>query len=184
MDIELDFMFQQYWNEKWKDCGIVFSSLQKRYLVSNYGRIGVVKKGQQEVNLQKPYNVNGYHVLNVRQDKYGTTMFYIHKLVANCYLEKGLSGQIYVIHKNYNKTNNYVENLAWATASERGAHQKHNPDFVKVKHKAKYHKIEGEKLELLKRRISDPKRKTKLRLIAKQFGISESHLYRIKKGLR
>ena len=34
----------------------------------------------------------------------------------------------------------------------------------------------------LKKRINDPNRKTRLRLIAKEFGISEMQLCRIKRG--
>jgi hypothetical protein len=34
----------------------------------------------------------------------------------------------------------------------------------------------------LKRKIFDPKRKSRLKIIAKQFGISEMQLYRIKSG--
>jgi hypothetical protein len=35
---------------------------------------------------------------------------------------------------------------------------------------------------MIKRKLSDPKRKTRMKMIAKQFGISEMQLYRIKTG--
>ena len=35
---------------------------------------------------------------------------------------------------------------------------------------------------MIKKKIFDPNRRTRMRLIAKQFGISEMQLYRIKSG--
>jgi predicted DNA binding protein len=43
-------------------------------------------------------------------------------------------------------------------------------------------KLTESKVRLLKKKIFDPNRKTRLKMLAKQFGISEMQLYRIKSG--
>ena len=103
-------------------------------------------EGKPSLILFKPVIVNKYPALNIRIDKFGTQLYYIHKLVAELFLPPPSENQKFVIHKDYNPNNNYVENLAWASAKERGSHQKHNPLFVKVKSKPKYKKLgEGRK---------------------------------------
>lgn len=172
----------------------------RKYLISNYGRLATWDGVPQEegshpvlngmsppigddipAKLFKPVIVNKYPALNIRIDKFETKLHYLHKLVALHFLLSPDEGQKFVIHKDYNKGNNYVENLAWATAKERGEHQSNNPNFVKVKSKPKYKKLSDARKALLIQKINDPGRKTRLKLLAKQFGISASHLYRIKK---
>jgi predicted DNA binding protein len=46
----------------------------------------------------------------------------------------------------------------------------------------KGHKLTSTQVMLLKKKIFDPNRKTRLKFLAKQFGISEMQLYRIKSG--
>ena len=43
-------------------------------------------------------------------------------------------------------------------------------------------KLDSTQVMRIKRMIFDPQRKTRMRIIAKQFGISEMQLYRIKTG--
>ncbi len=68
------------------------------------------------------------------------------------------------------------------------AHQQKNPVVLEAREKQKGRKtVKGHKLTAtqvirLKKKILDPNRKTRLKLIAKQFGISEMQLYRIKSG--
>ena len=91
-----------------------------------------------------------------------------------------------VIHKDYNKANNHIDNLQYTNRKELTEHNKNNPAVIRAKKEAllkpKYAKLTPEKVRLLKKKIFDPNRRTRLRLIAKQFGISEMQLYRIKSG--
>ena len=61
-------------------------------------------------------------------------------------------------------------------------HHKKNPELIKRKGTIKYSKLTEGRVRLRKKKIFDPNRKTRMRLIAKQFGISEMQLYRIKSG--
>jgi hypothetical protein len=85
-------------------------------------------------------------------------------------------------------------NLKWATREEMLQHQHTSPKVQKAriqsgKRIAEYSKnnITGNKLTIsqvihVKKLLADPKRKTRLKIIAKKFDISEMQLFRIKKG--
>ena len=174
-------MIRNYWNEKWKE--IVFDdniSPIEKFKISNYGRIIHCKTEKQF--LVKEYYINGYQNLHLKQKKNGkSTSRYVHKLVAEHFLEK--KDGICVIHLNYDKTDNRVENLKWATKKEKETHQFSNPKFKYIVRKTPYNaKLTETKVKLIKRKINDPNRRTRLKMIAKQFGISEMQLYRIKTG--
>jgi len=100
--------------------------------------------------------------------------------VAQHFLEQG--DGVYVIHLNYDKKNNKVENLKWATKKEKENHQFTNPEYLNRPKKRTYSKLTEAKVRLIKRKIHDPNRRTRMKMIAKQFGISEMQLYRIKSG--
>ena len=63
------------------------------------------------------------------------------------------------------------------------AHQQLNPAVTEAREKQKGrktqqgHKLTATQVMRLKKKIHDPNRKTRLKLIAKQFGISEMQLY-------
>ena len=85
--------------------------------------------------------------------------------------------------------NNHVTNLKWATKREMELHQQKKPKRFKSaraqrKERKPYkgHKLNATQVKRLKRKIFDPNRKTRLKILAKQFNISEMQLYRIKSG--
>jgi hypothetical protein len=174
-------MIRNYWNEKWKE--IEFDakiSEDEKFKISNHGRI-INCKLEKEI-LVKEYFINGYQNLPLKQRKNGKqTSRYIHKLVAEHFLEK--NDGVCVIHLNYDKTDNRLENLKWATKREKEIHQFSNPEYKnKVRKYPTNAKLTETRVKLLKRKINDPNRRTRLKMIAKQFGISEMQLYRIKIG--
>lgn len=173
-------MIRSFFNEKWEE--VIFDegiAETEKFKISNHGRV-INCKGEEEF-LVKKYFINGYQNLTLKQRKNGKqTGRYVHKLVAQHFLEKK-ENDLYVIHLDYDKTNNHVDNLKWATKEEKEKHQFSNP-----KHKATfrrtYSKLTEGRVRLIKRKIFDPNRKTRMKIIAKQFGISEMQLYRIKSG--
>lgn len=174
-------MIRDYWNEEWKT--IVFDdniSDSEKFKISNFGRIINCKTSEE--TLVKRYYINGYQNLPVTQKKSGKrTSRYVHKLVAEHFLEK--NDGIYVIHLDYDKTNNHVDNLKWATKREKELHQFSNPKYKNmVRKKPSNTKLTETKVKLIKRKINDPNRRTRMKMIAKQFGISTMQLYRIKSG--
>ncbi|EMY80283.1 HNH endonuclease [Psychroflexus gondwanensis] len=173
-------MIRNYWNEQWKP--VVFDEKiadTEKYKVSNYGRL-IKCQSFREV-LVKEFFINGYQTIPLKQKANGkSTSRYVHKLVAQHFLEQG--DGIYVIHLNYDKKDNKVENLKWATKKEKENHQFTNPEYLNRPKKRTYSKLTEAKVRLIKRKIHDPNRRTRMKMIAKQFGISEMQLYRIKSG--
>ncbi len=151
------------------------------YYVSNYGRLVRIKNDNPL--LFNPYIMNGYPYFRVKKNepkKFKT--FYLHKVVASHFLEQGEG--IFVIHLNYDKMNNHIDNLKWATKREKELHQWKNPKFIEAKKKNKrsYAKLSENNVRLIKKMINDPNRRTRLRIIAKRFGITTMQLRRIKTG--
>lgn len=173
-------MIRNNWNEKWKD--IVFDdgiAEHEKFKISNYGRI-LNCKGEKEF-LVKVSFINGYQNLPLKQRVNGkSTSRYVHKLVAQHFLEQ--NDGIHVIHLNYDKTDNRLDNLKWATKREKELHQFANPEYENYARKRGSVKLTETKVKLIKRKINDPNRRTRLKMIAKQFGISEMQLHRIKTG--
>jgi hypothetical protein len=173
-------MIRNYYNEEWKD--IVFDeriAKFEKYKISNYGRI-LNCKGKEEVLVKESY-INGYQTLPLKQEvNKKSTSRYVHKLVAQHFLEQG--DGVYVIHVDYDKRNNKLENLKWATKKEKEEHQFTNPEYLNRPRKRTYSKLTEAQVKIIKRKIHDPNRRTRMKMIAKQFGISEMQLYRIKSG--
>lgn len=121
--------------EMWKDV----KGYENIYQVSNYGRIRSVDrkyksklKYQKEIikkgKILKPIvNKNGYQYVNLSKNG-KTKIFLLHKLIADCFLDKnnfkyidekdrkGLkSKKLDINHKDENKTNNKIENLEYCT---------------------------------------------------------------------
>lgn len=180
-------MIRFFWNEEWKELVFEEGALRKRYAISNYGRIVSYVDEISSGDLIKGGVLQGYTTLPMRP--YGKSKtFYVHKLVAELFHEKENDNQVYVIHLDYNKKNNFYKNLRWADKNEMLAHQKDNPLVIESREKQRGRTmVKGQKLTAtqvlrLKMKINDPNRKTRLKMLAKQFGISEMQLYRIKSG--
>jgi len=174
-------MIRNYPNEQWKE--VKFDdkiSEKEKFKISNYGRILNCKT--EEEFIVKEYFINGYQNLPLKQKVNGKlTSRYVHKLVAEHFIEK--NDGICVIHLNYDKTDNHVRNLKWATKKEKEIHQFTNPEFKNIVRKRPSNaKLTETRVKLIKRKLNDPNRRTRLKMIAKQFGISEMQLYRIKTG--
>ncbi|MBL7473950.1 HNH endonuclease [Robertkochia sediminum] len=171
-------------DEVWKDLKRDNWRDNEHYKISNYGRVISFKHDPEGV-LLNPGKVGGYSVITaIKKDK-KNDLVYIHRAVAELFL-KNDEGKRFVIHLDFDKLNNQIENLAWATRGELTAHNSNNPKVIQAKERKKTHrtyaKLTEAKVKLIKRKINDPNRKTRMKMIAKQFGISEMQLYRIKSG--
>lgn len=159
----------------------------KNYAVSNLGRIAAFVHTLDDGKLLRGGLIGGYPSLKIRINKKDKT-HYVHKLVGEYFIEKESEDCTYLIHLDYDKQNNAVKNLKWVNKETYLEHQRNNPSVIKAKKKqAQYlpdvgHKLTSTDVLRIKKKIWDPDRKTRLRMIAKQFGISEMQLYRIKSG--
>ncbi|MFK7781486.1 HNH endonuclease [Psychroserpens sp.] len=173
-------MIRDYWNEEWKE--IEFDtkiSENEKFKISNYGRIINCKTNKEF--LVKKYYINGYQNLPLIQKENGKhTSRYVHKLIAEHFLEK--KDGICVIHLNYDKTDNRIENLKWATKREKEIHQFNNPNWegiVKRRNK-NIGKLDEGKVKIIKRQLKN--NRTRIKMIAKRFGVSDMQIHRIKTG--
>ncbi|QEH40050.1 NUMOD4 domain-containing protein [Chitinophaga sp. XS-30] len=172
-------------NEVWKDLQIKNkAALRKRYAVSNMGRVISYRESIEDGKLLTGSTVEGYTVLNIKPaDTYQS--LYLHREVAKLFSPKSGRSQKYVIHLDFDKKNNKVSNLRWASKEEMEKHQQKSPAKLAYKEKQR-NRLKGLKLNVakvksIKRLLEKPGRKT-MKQIAEQFDISEMQLYRIKSG--
>jgi hypothetical protein len=175
-------MNKHYWNEEWKDIEFEITGDKPRYTVSNYGRLKSFQTDPENGSLLKGSVIQGYKALNIRFKDKKTWSRYVHKLVAESFVQKKDPSQTYVIHLDYNKQNNYAGNLQWASKEEVEAHQKKNPvERKKPDPKTtKSYKLTETKVKMIKRLLL--RDKNRLKMIAKQFGITHTQLNRIRSG--
>ena len=95
---------------KISSCGTIMS-----YDKEVKGRRGVIKSRE----LKTSDNGKGYR--NVMLFNNGRKMLYVHRLVAEAFIEK-VEGKDFVNHKDGNKSNNNVDNLEWCNRSENMLH--------------------------------------------------------------
>ena len=118
-----------FWNEKWVriDFG---DDDAPRYEVSNYGRLKSFQTNRKEGKIIKGSVIQGYSSLNIRISRGKSANRYVHKLVAEHFLEQKSPRHRFVIHLDYEKQNNYHKNLKWATKDEVAEHNKDNPAML------------------------------------------------------
>lgn len=169
-------MQNKYKKEIWKD--IVFpDNIRKdqNFKVSNFGRIrsfNILKKGR----ILKQGKINGYKSIAVKQKNNKYTTKYVHRLVAKAFLEKK-EDETLVIHLDYKKRNNKVENLKWVNKEDANKHLRKNK-----RTNPKNAKLTLAKVKEIKKIVADPNRTKTFKEIAKKFKISDMQLYRIRTG--
>ena len=174
------FPIVNYWNEKWERINFPEFDNQIHYEISNYGRIKSFQNTQEGVLIQGSL-IQGYQSLNVRfQNK--SVNHYIHKLVAKHFCQQNSPKDTFVIHLDYNKLDNRADNLQWADRSKVTEHNKNNPSVVNrlIPLRTKNYKLTEGKVMLIKQMLKSDK--SRLKMIAKQFGITHTQLNRIRSG--
>jgi len=175
-------MIRDFKNEIWAPYSNDLWSDEDEYLVSNLGRIQRKKVSDNEWKLSKTSLIGGYDSFWIRKKgKKSSSSCYVHRVVALLFLERK-EGESFVIHLDFDKLNNKATNLKWVNKTDMFLHHKNNPKKIARKGQVTSSKLTEGRVRLIKKKIFDPNRKTRMRLIAKQFGISEMQLYRIKSG--
>lgn len=184
-------MIRFYSNEIFKEIATDVP-LKYRYAVSNRGRLISFTESFNDGNLLKGSVSDGFRAFRYERTENGKKIrktFFIYKLVAELFIPKTSEEQQYVLHLDYVRDNDSVQNLRWATFEERQIHNKKSPRVINSKRKLIEHnlKADGRKLTTtkvmyLKKLLNKPKQNTRIKMLAKQFGISEMQVYRIKRG--
>lgn len=170
-----------FWNEKWR--AIPFDEVENppRYEVSNYGRLRSFQVNP-EGEIIKGSVIQGYKSLNIRLPHARTANRYIHKLVAEFFVDKPSDEHRFVIHVDFDKLNNHHENLKWVTRDDMHEHNRQNPTLKEkvVPRRTKNYKLTESKVLMIKKMLKNDK--NRLKMIAKQFGITHTQLNRIRSG--
>jgi DNA-directed RNA polymerase specialized sigma subunit len=160
-------------DEEWRD--IPFTD--KRYQVSNYGRVKSFCYDQVNGRIVKPGNIKGFYNVSLRV-KGKKRSYLVHKLTAELFIPKENDLQDVVIHLDWNKTNNHVDNLQWVTKEEsyRRMHKVLQEARKKAGKIVTSSKLTPEDVKVLKGLLQ---KGVKQNLIAKLFAISEMQVSRI-----
>ena len=180
-------MIKKLPGEVWKS--LVFSGsreLRNRYAVSSTGRIASYKEDVlKDGKLLNGSLTTGYRTLNLHRPGHKGTL-YIHREIARLFLKKPSSKHKYVIHKNHNKLDNSVKNLAWATLDDMIKHQQKSPAKIAYKEKQANRqtglKLTAAQVRKIKDLLNRENRKVTIRQLAEKYNVSEMTMYRIKSG--
>jgi len=181
-------MIKFFPGEEWKVLEAAEGKGKLKYAFSNHGRISSYKEKIEDGKVLKGSITAGYPAIRVRLKDGTKKLFYVHRLMAMAFLDAPTADEKIVIHLDHMKENNHLSNLKWATKREKELHQLKSPFYIEGLRKRKEKKtVQGHKLNItqvmrIKKMIFDPERKTRMKMIAKQFNISEMQLYRIKSG--
>jgi NUMOD4 motif len=184
-------MIRKFPNEEFKE--IDFETLlRKRYAISNKGRIASFIDRLEDGDIVKGARSDGYVTFKYKAkegDEIKNRMKFVFRLVAEYFIPKTSEDQLYVIHLDFSRDNDDVRNLRWVNYAERLVHYKKSPRVIKAKIDLLEHNIksDGRKLSVttvirIKKMLLNPKGNTRKYVIAKQFGISHTHLNRIISG--
>ena len=180
-------MIKQLAGEVWKP--LVFSGwrhLRNRYAVSSKGRITSYKEDiTSDGKLLEGSLTTGYKTLNLHRPNNKGTL-YIHREMAKMFLKKATPRHKYVIHVNHNKLDNRVANLRWATLEQMIEHQQSSPakKAYKLKQATRTRglKLNATQVRRIKSVLGSKSRNLTIKQIAKNYGVSEMTMYRIKSG--
>ncbi len=180
-----------FWNEQW--CRFTLPEIVEGeiYEVSNYGKVRHYDQTTGSWEILKSVNQykdkSGFEYINNFKRKLHSKKRVtesVHRLVAMHFCKQPGPDHKYVIHRDYNKLNNYHENLEWVTRTELHQHNQHNPNVITARKKRlkniTYAKLTETEVIRLKKKLK--RGKNPLYKIAKEFGITHTQLNRIRKG--
>ena len=184
--------FRVYPDEEFREIHI-HDALKLRYAVSNRGRMVSFTDEILEGRLLEGGKTDGYRVFRFKRKddngKYRNYTFFIAKLVAQAFIPKTSEDQIKLLHLDLVRDNDDVRNLKWATYEEMLQHSYNTPkmkqalkNLQEYNRQANGRKLTESKVIYIKRLLADPNNKTRKKMIAKQFGVSEMQIYRIASG--
>lgn len=180
-------MIKKITGEVWKPLSFPgWKELRNRYAVSNSGRICSYKKNPlKDGKILSGSLTTGYRTLNLHRPGNKGTL-YIHREMAKLFLKKSSPRHRYVIHINHNKLDNKVKNLKWANLEDMISHQQKSPAKRAYKQKQASRsvglKLTAGQVRAIKNTLANKKRTVTIRQLAKNYGVSEMTMYRIKSG--
>jgi hypothetical protein len=177
-----------YHDEKWKPVYFEGIDPDEKYEVSNYGRIRRFIRKINDWKIQKPANVNGYAYFSFRttEDENGKNRITksIHRIAAELFIGPPKGECNNVIHLDFDKWNNHVDNLKWVIKKDMFVHSRKSPRTAiaieKRKGEITNSKLTATDVMRLKKKLK--RGKNPLYKIAREFGITHTQLNRIRRG--
>ncbi|KVV15288.1 NUMOD4 domain-containing protein [Flavobacterium sp. TAB 87] len=181
-----------YPNEEFREIKLE-GTFRHRYAVSNKGRMLSFNDKMLEGRLLKGTYIDGYRFFRYKRvdDEGKITNFshFICKLIAEVFIPKTAVHQTKLLHLDYVRDNDDIRNLRWATHEEMLEHSYNSPNNkralaeLQANNKlANGRKLTVTKVMYIKKLLARPDNKTRLKMIAKQFGVSEMQIRRIVSG--
>jgi hypothetical protein len=164
----------------------------RKYAFSNFGRFGSFYKNiNEDMILVKPALVLGIWVARMwylRVDKETQQRYRMnksvpmHKALAELFIPQPSPEKRHVIHIDYNRVNNDLENLRWVTKEEMTVHVHADPKRIAKRpiSTGKGMKLTVGQVKTIKKLLAE--KKTRQRVIAQRFGISTTMIDYIKSG--
>lgn len=177
-------LIRTYPTERWAKLECEYETTGKDYYYSDFGRLKSVDQVTGQERLLKGSRLKrGFLMLNITFKGGIIKCFFVHRLIAEKWVERPSEDHVFVIHVNRDVEFNHYKNLQWMTTEEKNAvmikdgvydskNRKRNPRY----------KLNSSRVKLLKKRLKEGK--TKKSIIAKEFGISLNHLNEIAQGRR
>jgi hypothetical protein len=180
-----------YPNEEFREI-LLEDKLKLRYAISNKGRLISFVNDMSFGRILKGGTTDGYKMFKYKVYKDGKISnkhLFFSKLIAEFFVPKTSEDQTYVLHLDRKRDNDDYRNLKWATREEMIEHTRQSPYVIQAKKNLLEHNLKsnGTKLTItnvmhIKKLLAKPDQKTRLKMIAKQFGVSEMQIRRIKSG--
>jgi hypothetical protein len=147
--------------EKWRPV----KGWEGLYDVSSAGRVRNAKTKRVR---KLSDHTSGYKSVKLKHDGAGLN-FYIHRLVARAFI--GPAGGKEVNHKDFDKTNNTLENLEWV---KRSKNMRHARDHTKMSSK-----INAAVAKTIRQRVLEGELQ---RVVGKEYGINQQSVSNILRG--
>lgn len=180
-----------YPNEEFREI-IIEDKLKLRYAISNKGRLISFVSNMKFGRILKGATTDGYKLFKYKifiDGKIHNKHIFFCKLIAEFFVPKTAEDQTYVLHLDRKRENDDYRNLKWANYEEMIAFGKQSPKVIEAKKKLIEHNLKSDgrkltvtKVMLIKKLLAKPNQTTRLKMIAKQFGVSEMQIRRIKSG--
>ena len=160
--------------------------MRNHYALSSYGRAASYKEDvNEDGKLLAGSLTSGYKTLNLHINGTSGTI-YFHREIAKLFHKKTSPKEKFVIHLNYDKTDNRIKNLKWVTQKDAIAHQQQSPHKLAYKqvqtNRTKGLKLNATQVKAIKATLENPRRKLTHLQIAEKYNVSPMTIYRIKSG--
>lgn len=170
-----------YKRERWKRISLPNPQWAK-YEISDFGRFKSYRYDVEYGEVLRGSFNGEYPSINIKLDASTKFNRLIHVLVAEYFCEKPSEDHKYVLHLDHDKTNNHYSNLKWATKAENFAHQKLSPRVQQYKERSRHYGMKLTEANVIRIKKMLLNKKTRMVMIAKQFGITPMQVNRIKRG--